>query len=84
MREAQAGVERGVGAAEGARSVLEHAARRTRDVAGSSTAVVAVMRGPATAEITCLGDSGFRLHRQGRCVFASDVRALLHRLRCSA
>ncbi len=88
MRLAEEGVRRGIGSAEGAQGVLAHAARHARDVDGSSTAVVLVMRsrgggaGDAAAagaeivaEVACVGDSGFRLHRGGRLVFASDVRA---------
>ncbi|BDA47398.1 probable protein phosphatase 2C 26 at C-terminar half [Coccomyxa sp. Obi] len=74
MRHAQEGVEMGLGCREGAVGVLNHANSQTDDTDGSTTAVIAVMHPPNVCEIASIGDSGFRLVREGQCIFASEAQ----------
>lgn len=56
-----------------AREALVYAQNRAL-VLGSSTACVAVMKGFSTLEIANLGDSGLRILRDGKIIFATKVQ----------
>lgn len=58
------------------REVLAAAHAATGGIEGSATACVAVMRPGGSLHVVNIGDSGFRIIRDGACVFASDVRFL--------
>ena len=61
---------------QGARGLMHIAQTGTMDVPGTSTACIALMMLGRTLQVANLGDSGFRVFRDGRCLFSSEVGAI--------
>lgn len=76
MRNAQRAIDRQKGKRLTAKDAMVHAQYRTT-VLGSSTCIIALINDDNLLDIANIGDSGLRVIRDGKIVFATEVSLII-------